>query len=196
MHELPTGVVTFLFADVEGSTRLLDELGAERYADVLAGHRRLPREFVRHGGVEAVTQRDAFFVAFAPAGDAIAAASAAQTGLPGALRMRRGVHTGGPLVADGGYVGMDVHRGARIAAAGHGGQVLVSETTGAVLTGTVPVKDRGEAKVDPASRAGYQETFLTLSDADFEAARLEGRAISLDGAVAYALDDSQGAVAV
>lgn len=128
---LPAGTVTFLFTDVEGSTQLLHELGAERYAEVLAEHRRIVREaFTRHGGVEVDTQGDAFFVAFASAAAAVAAALAAQTALAcGPIRVRMGLHTGAPLLVDGGYVGEDVHKGARIAAVGYGGQVLLSPET-------------------------------------------------------------------
>src|SRR5213596_3297090 len=130
MSELPTGTVTFLFTDIEGSTRLLHELGDD-YADALAEHRRVLREaFARHGGVEVDTQGDAFFVAFARASDALAAAREAQAGLDGGpVRVRMGVHTGEPLLTDEGYVGLDVHRAARIAAVAHGGQVLVSLST-------------------------------------------------------------------
>src|SRR3954447_25837098 len=127
---LPSGTVTFLFTDIEGSTRLLHELGDD-YAAALAQHRRVLRAaFSRHGGVEVDTQGDAFFVAFAKATDAVAAATDARAGLErGPIRVRIGVHTGEPLVTDEGYVGIDVHRAARIAAAGHGGQVLVSQAT-------------------------------------------------------------------
>src|SRR5436309_1681918 len=127
MTELPTGTVTFLFTDIEGSTRLLHELGDD-YADALAEHRRVLREaFVRHGGTEVDTQGDAFFVAFARASDALAAARAAQVSIADLpVRVRMGVHTGEPLLTAEGYVGIDVHRAARMAAAGHGGQVLVS----------------------------------------------------------------------
>ena len=129
MAELPTGTVTFLFTDIEGSTKLLHELG-DAYADVLAEHRRVLRNaFDEHGGVEVDTQGDAFFVAFARATDAVAAAAGAQRGLAGGpIRVRIGIHTGEPLRTDEDYVGMDVHRAARIAAAGHGGQVLLSQT--------------------------------------------------------------------
>src|SRR5215212_8372363 len=119
VRELPSGTVTFLFTDVEGSTRLLHELGAERYAEALAEHRRVLREaFAAHGGVEVDTQGDAFFVAFARASDGVAAAAAARAALDGgAIRVRMGLHTGEPTVTDEGYVGADVHKGARIAAA-------------------------------------------------------------------------------
>ena len=133
--DLPAGRVTFLFTDIEGSTRLLRALG-ERYAEALSDHRRLLRAcFVQHGGVEVDTQGDSFFVSFPDAVEALAAAEDAQRALSahgwsGAeLRVRMGLHTGEPLVTDGHYVGIDVHRGARIAAAAHGGQVVVSERT-------------------------------------------------------------------
>jgi predicted ATPase/class 3 adenylate cyclase len=141
---LPTGTVTFLFTDIEGSTQLLQELG-DGYAEALAEHRRLLREaFSRHGGVEVDTQGDAFFVAFARARDALVAARDAQQALnEGPVRVRMGLHTGEPVVTDEGYVGIDVHRGARIAAAGHGGQVLVSQTTRDLLAGEVELRDLG-----------------------------------------------------
>src|SRR5437868_3449805 len=125
MSTLPAGTVTFLFTDIEGSTRLLHELG-DAYAEALAEHRRVLRAaIVDHGGVEVDTQGDAFFVAFTRASDALAAAAHAQRHLSGPIRVRIGVHTGEPLVTDEGYVGIDVHRAARIARAGHGGQTLI-----------------------------------------------------------------------
>ncbi|HEU5035174.1 MAG TPA: tetratricopeptide repeat protein [Mycobacteriales bacterium] len=129
--ELPAGTVTFLFTDIEGSTALLHELGPEDYAEELAEHRRLVRSAVAaHGGVEVDTQGDAFFVAFPSAAGAVAAAEAAQQALSGGrIRVRMGVHTGEAQLGDEGYVGVDVHLGARICAAGHGGQVLVSGAT-------------------------------------------------------------------
>ena len=119
-RELPTGTVTFVFTDVEGSTRLLQQLGAEAYADALAQHRRALREaFMRYDGVEVDTQGDSFFVAFSTAPAAIAAATEARQVLSaGAIRVRMGIHTGTAHVTDEGYVGADVHRAARIAAAG------------------------------------------------------------------------------
>jgi predicted ATPase len=144
MTELPTGTVTFLFTDIEGSTRLLDELG-DQYAELLAEHHRLMRgAFKPHGGVEVDTQGDAFFVAFERASDAVAAAKAAQEALtPTGLRVRMGIHTGQPLVTETGYVGMDVHRAARIMSAGHGGQVLVSDQTHSLLDGEPRLTDVG-----------------------------------------------------
>jgi predicted ATPase/class 3 adenylate cyclase len=130
-RELPSGTVTFLFTDVDGSTKLLQELGAEEYAAALGEHRRRLREaFAAHGGVEVDTQGDAFFYAFPTAPGALAAATEATEALTGGpIRVRIGVHTGTPLLTDEGYVGADVHRAARIAAIGHGGQVLVSAAT-------------------------------------------------------------------
>src|SRR6266496_2300750 len=130
-RDLPSGTVTFLFSDVEGSTRLLEQLGAESYSKALAAHRRLIREVcTRFGGVEVDTQGDAFFVAFPTAPGAVEAARAISEGLAsGPIRVRMGLHTGTPLATDEGYVGADLHRAARIAGCGHGGQVLVSAST-------------------------------------------------------------------
>ena len=122
--DLPSGTVTFLFTDVEGSTQLLHELGVDAYARALAEHRRIVREtFTAHDGVEVDTQGDAFFVAFPTALGALAAAAASQEALAaGPIRVRMGIHTGSAQVTEEGYVGEDVHKAARIAAAGHGGQ--------------------------------------------------------------------------
>jgi len=140
--ELPTGTVTFLFTDIEGSTRLLQELG-DGYAEVLAEHRRVLRDAWREqDGVEVDTQGDAFFVAFSRATDAVAAAAQAQSALVGGpVKVRMGLHTGEPARGAEGYVGFDVHRAARIAASGHGGQVLLSQAT-ADLAGA-DVRDLG-----------------------------------------------------
>src|ERR671922_2004076 len=144
MRELPSGTVTFLFTDVEGSTKLLHELGAEAYAEALAEHRRVIREAcAAEGGVEVDTQGDAFFFAFPTAPSALAAAGALTRALAdGSIRVRVGVHTGTPIVTAEGYVGRDVHRAARIAAAGHGGQVLVSAATAALIDGDI--RDLGD----------------------------------------------------
>jgi predicted ATPase/class 3 adenylate cyclase len=146
-RELPTGTVTFLFTDVEGSTKLLHELGAEDYAVALAEQRRVLREvFSAHGGVEVDTQGDAFFVAFRSAPAAFAAAREGQEALAyGPIRVRIGLHTGRPTLTEEGYVGADVHLGARIAAAGHGGQVLLSKATRELVDGEV--SDLGEHRV-------------------------------------------------
>ncbi len=143
-RDLPTGDVTFLFTDVEGSTKLLHELGEDRYAEALAAHRRTLREaFGAHGGVEVDTQGDSFFVAFPTAPGALRAATAALNGLAGGpISVRVGIHTGTARVGDEGYVGVDVHRAARIAASGHGGQVLISAST-AELVGTAGLRDLG-----------------------------------------------------
>ena len=164
MSELPTGTVTFLFTDIEGSTRLLHELG-EDYADALAEHRRVLREvFARHGGVEVDTQGDAFFVAFARAKDALASASEGQAALePGPILVRMGLHTGEPLVTEEGYVGMDVHRAARIAAAGHGGQTVVSQTT-YDLAGPDGIHDLGEHRLKDLSAP---ERIFQFGDGEF-----------------------------
>ena len=129
--DLPAGTVTFLFTDIEGSTKLLDELGAAEYAHALAEHRRVLREaFDAHGGIEVDTQGDAFFVAFASPTGALSAATRGTEALEaGPIRVRMGLHTGSPHLAAEGYVGQDVHKAARIAAAGHGGQILLSEET-------------------------------------------------------------------
>jgi predicted ATPase/class 3 adenylate cyclase len=151
-HELPTGTVTFLFTDVEGSTRLLHELGAEGYGQALAGHRRLLREaFAGHGGAEVDTQGDAFFYVFPTAPEALEAAAEGQRALSfGPVSVRMGLHTGAPHLTDEGYVGVDVHRAARIAACAHGGQVLVSAAT-AALVGGDGLRDLGEHRLKDLS---------------------------------------------
>src|SRR3712207_2262398 len=155
MPELPGGTVTLLFTDIEGSTQLLRRLG-DAYAGVLAEHQRLLREaFAAHGGREVDTQGDAFFVSFARAADAVGAAVDAQRALAahpwpegGAVRVRMGLHTGEPVAAGGRYVGLAVHRAARVGSAGHGGQVLLSAVTQAVLRDHLPagigLRDLGE----------------------------------------------------
>jgi peptide/nickel transport system substrate-binding protein len=138
--ERRAGTVTFLFTDVEGSTRLVRQL-RERYPAVLADHRRLVRAaFARHDGEEVDTQGDAFFYVFSRASDAAAAAADAQRALQAhawpedsQLRVRMGLHTGEPVVSEEGYHGLGVHRAARIMAAGHGGQILASQATAAML---------------------------------------------------------------
>ena len=163
-RDLPAGTVTFLFTDIEGSTRLLHEHGV-RYAELLGEHRRVLREaFARHGGVEVDTQGDAFFVAFARASDAIAAASDGQAALRGGpISVRMGLHTGEPVATEEGYVGIDVHRAARIAAAGHGGQVLLSQATCDLVAGEA-VRDLGEHRLKDLSAP---ERLFQLGDGDF-----------------------------
>jgi predicted ATPase len=164
VRDLPTGTVTFLFTDIEGSTRLLHEQG-DRYAELLAEHRRILRDaFARHDGVEVDTQGDAFFVAFARASDALTAARDGQAALDGGpIRVRMGLHTGEPTVTDEGYVGVDVHRAARIAAAGHGGQVLVSQTTRGIAD-PGGLRDLGEFRLKDLSAP---ERLYQLGDGEF-----------------------------
>ena len=121
-RDLPSGTVTFLFTDVEGSTRLLHELGADGYSAALLEHRLILRDTVaRHGGVEVDTQGDAFFVAFPTGSGAVDAAREAQEALrSGPIHVRMGIHTGSPHLSEQGYVGQDVHKGARIAVADTG----------------------------------------------------------------------------
>jgi len=163
---LPAGTVTFLFTDVEGSTRLLHELGTEAYGAALLEHRKVLREaFAAHDGVEVDTQGDAFFVAFPTAPGALAAAAAAQEELAtGPIRVRMGLHTGTPHLTREGYVGVDVHRAARIAATGHGGQVLVSEATAALVRDAVELEDLGEHRLKDLSAP---ERIYQLGDAAF-----------------------------
>jgi class 3 adenylate cyclase len=144
---LPAGRVTLLFTDVEGSTRLLRELGGA-YAGVLAEHRRISRSvFALHAGVEVDTQGDAFFVAFACAPEAAAALVAQQALAEGPIRVRIGIHTGKPARVAGGYVGLDVHLAARIGAAGYGGQTLLSQATRNDLDDGAPLLDLGEQRL-------------------------------------------------
>jgi class 3 adenylate cyclase len=156
MSSLPGGTVTFVFTDIEGSTKLLQQLG-DAYADVSRDHRRLVREaFGARGGTEIDTQGDSFFFSFPRARDAVGGAVDAQRALQAhswpdgsEVRVRMGLHTGEPQVGDEGYLGLDVVRAARISAAGHGGQILISETTRALLGNQLPdgvqVHDLGEA---------------------------------------------------
>ncbi len=166
MSSLPSGTVTFLFTDIEGSTALLRELG-DGYADVLGRERSILREALGSaGGREIDTQGDAFFFSFTRARDAVAGAVAAQRALAThdwpdgvEVKVRMGLHTGEPSVGEEGYVGLDVVRAARICSAGHGGQILLSETTRALLGSDVPdggtlhdlglqtLKDVGEERI-------------------------------------------------
>ncbi|MGZ8564005.1 MAG: adenylate/guanylate cyclase domain-containing protein, partial [Candidatus Limnocylindria bacterium] len=146
MPNLPSGTVTFLFSDIEGSTNLLKQLGDATYADLLAMHRRLMREtFGGYGGQEIDTQGDAFFYSFPRARAAVAAAvevqrAHARARWPGevSVRLRIGLHTGEPAVGDEGYTGLDVVRASRLAAIGRGGQVLLSDTTRAIVADDLP----------------------------------------------------------
>src|SRR4051794_13947088 len=163
MSELPTGTVTFLFTDIEGSTQLLARM-PDRYGDVLAEHQRVLRlAFDEHGGQEGGREGDSFFVAFARAPDALAAAVDGQRALAGTrwperggLRVRMGIHTGEAALRGGDYVGLDVHRAARISSAGHGGQVLVSSATRELVADELPpdvaLRDLGEHRLKDLGR--------------------------------------------
>ena len=151
--DLPSGTVTFLFTDVEGSTKLLHELGAEAYDEALITHRSALREaFQRHGGVEVDTQGDAFFYAFPTAPGAVDAAREGIEALSsGPIRVRVGLHTGTPHIGQEGYIGDDVHLGARIAATAHGGQVVLSRETRVLVDGDIT--DLGEHRLKDISEA-------------------------------------------
>ena len=165
-RELPSGTVTFLFTDVEGSTRLLHELGAQGYAEALAEHRRVIRAAcAAEGGREVDTQGDAFFFAFPTAPGALSAAEAFTTSLArGPIRVRVGLHTGTAHLAEEGYVGGDVHRTARIAVSGHGGQILVSQSTASLVD--VELRDLGEHRFKDL---GAAERVYQLGRRDFPA---------------------------
>jgi class 3 adenylate cyclase len=175
---LPGGTVTFLFTDIEGSTRLLQELGDD-YGKVVADHRRLLREiFKAANGSEVDTQGDAFFYSFPRARDAVRAAVEGQRALGGhewprgaEVRVRMGLHTGEPSVGDEGYVGLDVVRAARICSAGHGGQILLSETTRALLGNDVPervsVRDLGRQHLKDVQYEHVYELSLDESRTEF-----------------------------
>lgn len=195
MAELPSGTVTFLFTDIEGSTRLLKELGPH-YGEALAEHQRILRAaFAAHGGREVDSQGDSFFVAFGRAKDALAAAVDAQRDLAahtwsegGAVRVRMGLHTGEPRLGGQRYVGLDVHKAARIAAAGHGGQVLLSRTTRELVEDELPagvtIRDLGERRLKDLDRPervsqlvieGLQSDFGRLKTLDEELRRKRRR---------------------
>jgi class 3 adenylate cyclase len=177
MPELPTGTVTFLFADVEGSTELLTKVGKEAYGDLLAEHRRLVDAAVAETDGRIVdTQGDAFFAAFPRASAAVACAASLQRELAEtAIRVRIGLHTGQPALTPTGYVGLDVPRAARICAAAHGGQVLLSQTTRELVEDDLPesvaLRDLGEHRLKDLSSpqrltqlviAGLPDTFPSL----------------------------------
>jgi class 3 adenylate cyclase len=163
VRDLPTGTVTFLFTDIEGSTRLVQRL-RDRWPAVHADHHRLLRAaFAEAGGREVDAQAEAFFYVFTRAREAIVAAAAGQRALAshvwpedGQVRVRMGLHTGEPAAGDDGYLGLDVARAARICAAGHGGQVLLSQTTRALIAGDEPdgigVLDLGEHRLKDLER--------------------------------------------
>jgi predicted ATPase/class 3 adenylate cyclase len=154
VSDLPTGTVTLLFTDIEGSTRLLDELG-DRYQELLERHHRILRQAIAaNSGVEVDTEGDAFFCVFERPEDALGAAGQAQSALAEEswpkgkqVRVRMGMHTGTPAVAGENYIGIDVHRAARIAAAGHGGQVVISRATKEELDAELELRDLGEHRL-------------------------------------------------
>lgn len=163
MSRLPTGTVTFLFTDIEGSTRLLEHLGP-RYSDVLVDYRGLLRgAFQERSGREVDTQGDGLFYAFGNAKDGVAGAIAAQRAAAAhpwpdglAVRIRMGMHTGEPLLTEAGYIGMDVYRAARICSVGHGGQILISAQTSSLVQDEAPdqatLVDLGEHRLKDLSR--------------------------------------------
>jgi YVTN family beta-propeller protein len=196
MSELPTGTVTFLFTDIEGSTKLLHDLGGGRYAALLAEHERILREaFAAHHGRVVDTQGDSFFVAFRRAKDAVAAAVDAQRDLAAGswpegtqVKVRMGLHTGEPQVGEERYVGLGVHKAARIGAAGHGGQVLLSRTTRELVEDELPqgvtIRDLGERRLKDLERPerlaqleidGLPSEFGPLKTLDVELARKRRR---------------------
>jgi YVTN family beta-propeller protein len=196
--ERPSGTVTFLFSDIEGSTRLLQRLGA-LYGGALAEHQRLLREaFAAHGGHEIDTQGDSFFVAFRSAKDAVAAAVDAQRALAeydwpeGAeVRVRMGIHTGEPVAGEERYVGLGVHRAARIGAAAVGGQVLVSESTRALLRDDplpdIALRDLGLHRLkdidEPERLFELNARGLVSADLDGPAGRVSRRRLLIGGAL-------------
>ncbi|MFI5259484.1 MAG: ATP-binding protein [Candidatus Limnocylindrales bacterium] len=180
---LPTGTVTFLFTDIEGSTKLLQVLGAA-YPDVLSQHHRLLRGAVENaGGLPIGTEGDSLFAVFDSPTAAVAAAVSAQRALAGAtwprgttVRVRMGLHTGEGVVSDGTYVGIDVHRAARIAAVGHGGQILMSDSTRALVEQGLPagvqLRDLGRHRLkDLAQPEHIYETVIEGLASEFPALR-------------------------
>jgi class 3 adenylate cyclase len=184
---LPSGTVTFLFTDIEGSTELMRSLG-DGYGAVLGKERQLLRAaFGSAGGTEIDTQGDAFFFSFTRARDAVAGAVAAQRALAaedwpdGAdVRVRMGLHTGEPAVGEEGYLGLDVVRAARICSAAHGGQILLSETTRALLGNELPdgvgVRDLGRQELKDIQDERIFQLTLGAADADaFPALKTQSR---------------------
>ena len=168
MAEPPSGTVTLLFSDIERSTRLLQRTGGDVYAGLLAEHRRLLGDaFDRHDGFHVGSEGDSFFVAFASADDAVAAAAEGQRALARhewpeevEVRVRMGLHSGTPRLVERSYVGLDVHEAARVMAAGHGGQVLLTESTHALLDERFDVRDLGDHRLKDLS--GSQRLYQLL----------------------------------
>lgn len=186
MEALPSGTVTFVFTDVEGSTELLRRLG-DGYATVLSMERSILRDTLgKGGGREIDAQGDAFFFSFTRARDAAAAAVAAQRALRShawpegvTLKVRMGLHTGEPALGAEGYVGLDVVRAARICSAGHGGQILLSETTRALLGSELPdgatLRDLGRQKLKDLEEEHVYELSLDEAGDRFPALKTERR---------------------
>jgi class 3 adenylate cyclase len=217
VRELPTGTVTFLFTDIEGSAQLVQRL-REGWGEVHGAHRRLLREaFAASNGQEVDSQGDAFFVAFARARDAVTAAAHGQRALAGhawpdgaRVSVRMGIHTGEPSVGEEGYLGLDVIRAARICSAGHGGQVLLSEATRALVAWDelegVTVIDLGEhtlrnirapERVYQLVIAGLQTDFRPLRTDDakpHEPLPLSGRAGELGAQAEIAVRDFRASI--
>ena len=149
----PSGEVTLVFSDIEGSTRLLEKLGTDAYRHALNEHRRIVRDaYARYSGYEVDYEGDAFFYTFSSAPEAVCAVTEAMAGLePGPINIRVGIHTGSPEPDPPKYVGMDVHTAARIMSTGHGGQVVVSPTTAALVD--VALKELGEHRLKDIEQA-------------------------------------------
>src|SRR4051794_25714138 len=172
--DLPNGTVTFLFTDIEGSTRLLKQLGREAYGPLLTEHNALLRSvFAAHEGIEIDRQGDAFFAVFRSAGSAVSAAVAAQRALAGhgwpeggEVRVRIGIHTGEASLSGDGYVGFAVHQASRIGDLGHGGQILLSRTTAALVEHELPsdtrIKPLGDARLPGLDRP--EQIFQLVAD--------------------------------
>ncbi|MGH8957059.1 MAG: ATP-binding protein [Acidimicrobiia bacterium] len=199
---LPTGTVTFLFTDIEGSTRLVQELDPAMYGELLEHHNRLLRAAFRdHGGIERGTQGDSFLVIFPDPPSAVAAAVDAQRSLeaakwpPGAqIRVRMGLHSGAGIHGGDDYIGVDINRAARIASAGHGGQVLISDSTRALSSRALPagvsLRDMGEhrlkgldlpEKLYQVLVGGLRTDFPPLHTVDVAAAHVPTRMTSFVG---------------
>ena len=161
---LPTGTATFLFTDIQGSTKLVQQLGIERWKGILDTHYEiLRREFLAQDGREVNTEGDAFFIAFPQANAAVAACTAGQRALndhpwpeDAVIRVRMGLHTGEAAIVGGDYMGLDIHRAARIASSAHGGQVVLSDTTRTLVEGSLPegvgLLDLGEHRLKDLAR--------------------------------------------
>jgi class 3 adenylate cyclase len=188
VDRLPAGTVTFLFADIEGSTRLVQRLG-DRYGDLLRDFRRVMRDRLEgHDGQEIDTQGDALFFSFPRARDAVAGSVAAQRALAEydwpdgtEVRVRMGLHTGEPAVGEEGYHGIDVVRAARICAAGHGGQILLSETTRALTGDQLPegvsVHDLGRANLKDVQHERIYQLAIEGQPTEFPPLRAETPAV-------------------